>query len=80
MMKTDEIKEEIKKFLSKYIKKTDLEDDMELFTSRLINSLFAMQLVLYLEKQYKIKVENEDLDIKNFNTINLITAFVERKI
>jgi acyl carrier protein len=79
-MKTDEIKEEIRAFLSKYIKKTDLEDDMELFTSRLINSLFAMQLVLYLEKQYKIKVENEDLDIKNFNTINLITEFVERKI
>jgi acyl carrier protein len=79
-MKTDEIKEEIKKFLSKYIKKTDLKDDMELFTSRLINSLFAMQLVLYLEKQYQIKVENEDLDIKNFNTINLITEFVERKI
>jgi len=79
-MKTDEIKADIKKFLSKYIKKTELEDDMELFTSRLINSLFAMQLVLYLEKQYQIKVENEDLDIKNFNTINLITAFVERKI
>jgi acyl carrier protein len=79
-MKTDEIKEEIRAFLSKYIKKTDLEDDMKLFTSRLINSLFAMQLVLYLEKQYKIKVENEDLDIKNFNTINLITEFVERKI
>jgi len=79
-MKTDEIKADIKKFLSKYIKKTELEDDMELFTSRLINSLFAMQLVLYLEKQYQIKVENEDLDIKNFNTINLITAFVERKL
>jgi len=38
-----------------------------------------MQLVLYVEKQFNIKVENEELDLKNFNSVNAISEFVQRK-
>jgi len=78
-MTTNDIKEKVKKFLSRYIRNHELQDDEDIFSSRLVNSLFAMQLVLYMEKEFKIKVVNEDLDLKNFNTLNAIAAFVLKK-
>jgi acyl carrier protein len=56
-----------------------LQDDDDIFALGLINSLFAMQMVLWVEKEFGIKVEDEDLDIENFNTINALAGFVERK-
>ena len=78
-MGTDENKGKIRTFLSRYIRNHELQDDEDIFASRLVNSLFAMQLVLFIEKDFQIKVENEDLDLKNFNTLNSISAFIERK-
>jgi acyl carrier protein len=39
-----------------------------------------MQLVMFTEKEFQVKVENEDLDLKNFSTINAIDEFVRRKL
>ena len=78
-MGTDENKGKIRTFLSRYIRNHELQDDEDIFASRLVNSLFAMQLVLFIEKNFQIKVENEDLDLKNFNTLNSISAFIEQK-
>jgi len=78
-MTGEEIKEKTESFLKKYIKKKITADD-NLFASGLLNSLFAMQLVLFVEKEFGIKVENQDLDLKNFNSINAVTGFVQRKI
>ncbi|MBF0318988.1 MAG: acyl carrier protein [Nitrospirae bacterium] len=79
-MTLDEIKAKVKPFLFKYIKKPDLKDDEDFFASKLINSLFAMQLVMFIEKEFKIKVEDNDLQIKNFNSIDSISALVTGKL
>ncbi len=78
-MSIDEIKEKSRAFLARYIRKHDLQDDDDIFARGFVNSLFAMQLVLFVEKEFNIKVENEDLDLKNFNSLNAISGFVERK-
>jgi len=79
IMEISDIKKKIKGFLEKYIKKVDIDEDEDIFQSRLVNSLFAMQLVLFVEKEFKIKAGNEDLDLKNFSSINAIADFVTRK-
>jgi methoxymalonate biosynthesis acyl carrier protein len=79
-MNDDTIKERIRIFLFKHIKDNELSDDENLFASGLLNSLFAMQLVMFTEKEFQVKVENEDLDLKNFSTINAIDGFVRRKL
>ncbi len=79
-MTTDEIKEKVRSFLLKFIKNHDLKDDEDLFASRLLNSLFAMQLVLFVEKEFTIKIENQDLDIKNFSSVNAISGLIDRKV
>ncbi|MBA2679918.1 MAG: acyl carrier protein [Ktedonobacteraceae bacterium] len=75
----EETKVRVRAFLARYLQNYDLQDDQDIFSLGFINSLFAMQLVLFVEKDFGVDVNNEDLDIDNFRTINAIAALVERK-
>lgn len=75
-----DIKAEIRQFLSKFFANYDLRDDEDIFSLGFVNSLFAMQLVLFVEQTFHITVENEDLDLANFRTINALNDFVQRKL
>jgi len=57
-----------------------MSDDQDVFADGLVNSLFAMQLVLFVEKTFGIAVADDDLDFDNFRTVNAIAAFVARKL
>lgn len=77
-MSAQDIREKTLTFLEQFVS-VDVEDDEDLFASGLVNSLFAMQLVLFVEKEFAIKVENQDLDIANFRSVNAITSFIQQK-
>ena len=77
-MNREQIKEKTRTFLHQYISQ-EIPDDEDLFSSGLVNSLIAMQLVMFVEKEFGISVENEDLDLKNFNAVDAIADFVGRK-
>lgn len=75
-----EVKEKVKEFLQKKIgqdKSFTFEDNI--FKQGLVNSLFALELVVFLEGAFSISVENEDLNLENFNSINNIDSFIARK-
>ncbi|MEH2349565.1 MAG: acyl carrier protein [Nostoc sp.] len=74
-----EIQAKIKTFLSKIFGNHDLQPDEDIFALGFVNSMFAMQLVLFVEQEFKITIENEDLEFENFRTINSIANLVERK-
>lgn len=44
-----------------------------------VNSLFAMQLVMYIESEFGITIDDQDLEITNFNTVDNIDVFITRK-
>ena len=79
-MTNNEISLKIREFLARFIRNRDLKDNDDIFAVGLVNSLFAMQLVLFVEKTFSIKVHREDLDLKNFATITALSQFVERKL
>ncbi|MEU8263742.1 phosphopantetheine-binding protein [Micromonospora sp. NPDC048999] len=56
----------------------DLRDDDDIFETGLVNSLFAMQLVLFVEQEFAIELDNGDLERDNFRTVNAIAELVER--
>lgn len=58
---------------------TSFSNEDDIFKLGLVNSLFALQLVMFLEMEFDIKIENEDLELSNFNTVNHIDQFVSRK-
>ena len=74
----DYIKATIKHFLSDSLH-YDLREDEDLFALGFVKSLFILQLVLFVEREFGITIENVHLNIDSFRTVNLIAALVERK-
>ena len=73
-------KEQIRSFLSQHIRDNGFQDDDDLFGKGYVNSLFAMELVLFVEREFTLTVENTDLDPDNFRSVNAVAGFVERKM
>lgn len=78
-MTTENTKDKIRSFLSQYFKNYNLAEDENIFEKGFINSMFAMQLVMFVEKEFGFKIGPEDLDFDNFKTINAINSLIERK-
>ena len=74
-----EIESKLRTFLSKFFRNHHLDRNQDIFSLGFVNSLFAMQLVMFLENEFLIKISNEDLNISNFNTINKIIEFINLK-
>lgn len=72
-------KAKIKQFLARFLRNHELQDDEDIFALGFVNSLLAMQLVQFVEKEFGITVEDEDLDLDNFRTLQAIDALVARK-
>lgn len=75
----DETQLKIKEFLSRFFKNHDLKADEDIFALGFVNSLLAMQLVAFVEKEFGIAVADEDLDLDNFRSINAISGLIARK-
>lgn len=78
-MTNDEIRQEIRTFLTAQIRQSTLQDDEDIFAAGYVTSLFAMQLVLFLESQFAVQLKNQDLRLDNFRTITVMADLVERK-
>lgn len=56
-----------------------IEPDQSLMRSGILDSTGAMDLVMYLEDTFKIKVADSELVPQNLDSINNLAAFVQRK-
>ncbi|TKI55060.1 acyl carrier protein [Brevibacillus antibioticus] len=72
-------KAKIRTFLTRFFRKRELRDDEDMFALGFINSLFAMQLVMFLESEFSIELNNDDLDLENLKSINAIAELIEKK-
>jgi acyl carrier protein len=73
------VNEKIRNFILNAIKIPDLKDDDNLFETGIVNSLFAVQMMTFLEKTFNIQVTTDDLLIENFQSIDSATSFVLQK-
>lgn len=72
-------KTKIRDFLAKYFTNYNLKDDEDIFSLGFVNSLFAMQLILFLEKEFSLTMANDDLELDNFRTIDRMANLVASK-
>jgi acyl carrier protein len=56
----------------------NLTPDLPLLEERLMDSLQLMQLVVFLEEKFALRIDITDLVIENFASINTISAFIEK--
>jgi acyl carrier protein len=74
------IRDTIREFIGQSIDISELADDVNLFESGIVNSLFAVQLMTFLEKHFGFEVSMEDLEIRNFQSVEATAAFVQAKL
>lgn len=65
--------------MSQYFQTDNLQDDEDIFSLGFVNSLFAIQLVHFVEEAFQISIGNEDLELDNFRSLNALADLVERK-
>ncbi|SHJ86278.1 Acyl carrier protein [Clostridium cavendishii DSM 21758] len=75
----NEVKEKIRQFLSRFFYSNDIQDDDNILEMDTVNSLFTMQLLMFLESEFKFQVSNEDIDLENFKSINAIVNYLRKK-
>ena len=75
-----QVKAAVRDFIQSSINLDGLENDTNLFESGIVNSLFAVQLMTFIERTFDLEVGPDDLDIENFKSIDATAAFVARKL
>jgi acyl carrier protein len=74
-----EAKAKVRAFLEKFIQDHDFQDADNIFALGLVNSLMAMQLVLFLEKDFGAKFTNQDLNLKNFRSVDAMVDLLAQR-
>lgn len=74
----DQTERQIHDFIAKRIS-DQFSDDDDIFALGFVNSLFAIELVVFLEKTFGIKIPNEELTLDNFRTVRTMAAVVDRQ-
>ena len=57
----------------------NLRDDTRLRSSGVLDSLATLALISFLESEYGIEIEAHETDVDNFDRIQDMVDFVERK-
>ena len=76
---SDTARAELRQFIVGKFPKIELADDQDIFALGFVNSLFAMELVMFVEKTFGITIPNEELRIDNFRTADTMAGRVARR-
>ena len=57
-----------------------IKEDTLIFDTGLLDSMGLLFLIEFLNENYQVEVNDEELNPKNFESINSIVAFVEGKL
>ena len=71
---------EVRAYLGTHLGDRTPDDDADLYENGYLNSLFAVQIVLWLEQHYGLAVGGDDLVMANFRSIAAIAKFIDSRI
>jgi acyl carrier protein len=78
-----ELKEKIRNFIESNLvvfeDEAEFTDSDNIFEMGFVNSLFAMKLVNFIEEEFGTAVDNDDLEISNFSSVNRIVEYIESR-
>lgn len=56
-----------------------LKNNDNIFERGFVDSLFALQLVSFIEEEFALELDNNDLEISNFTSVDRIVNFIKSK-
>jgi len=68
---------QIRQFLGEHIAESIADED-DIFARGLVSSMFVVQLVAFLEDNFDIQIDGEDLVFESFRSVKDIDALVQR--
>jgi methoxymalonate biosynthesis acyl carrier protein len=72
-------RQRVRAFVEPHFGNHQLRNDENFFQLGYVNSLFAVQLVAFVENEFQIKIDMADLEMENFQSIDAISRLVESK-
>jgi methoxymalonate biosynthesis acyl carrier protein len=75
----DQERDAVRGFITQHTKGVAVADDQDLIAGGHVNSLFAVQLVVWIERTFGTPIQGVDLDFANIRSLDAIAAFVDRK-
>jgi|TARA_R110000737_G_scaffold327397_1_gene341644 acyl carrier protein len=82
MIKSD-IEDKLRSYLLEIFFSGDSEsltNETQLLTTGIIDSISALEMVDFIEENFKIEFEAHEVDQDNLNSINALTNFILQKI
>ena len=79
----DSIKNELKDFIVRaYLKRRNavLGDDVSFLGEGIVDSIGVIELVAFIQKRYKIKVQVSEIIPANLDTLNNLERFITKKL
>ena len=70
--------EQILSFIRGRYPQVEISETDNIFQIGFVNSLFAMELVMFIEKTFSVTVPNDELRIENFHSAASMTELVDR--
>ncbi|HET6209070.1 MAG TPA: acyl carrier protein [Jatrophihabitans sp.] len=70
--------DQILAFIRDRYPQAEIQATDDIFGLGFVNSLFAMELVMFVEKTFGVSIPNEELRIENFQTAAVMAELVER--
>ena len=80
---SDNIKTKVRNYLEGNFfsgRERELMDETPLLSSGIIDSISALQLVEYLESEFKFEFAAHEVDQENLDSLDTIVSFVQNKI
>lgn len=71
---------EIREFILRRHPDVHLDEHTDIFELGFITSLFGIQLVMFIENSFGIRIPNEQLRLDNLRTVAAMSALVERQL
>jgi len=72
------VSEQILAFVRGRFPQEQFDADQDIFQLGFVNSLFALELVMFIEKTFAITIETSELQIDNFRSANAMASLVTR--
>ncbi|WP_086824671.1 acyl carrier protein [Allokutzneria sp. NRRL B-24872] len=76
---SDNTRAELRQFIVGKFPKIELTDEQDIFALGFVNSLFAMELVMFIEKAFSVRIPNDELKLDNFRSVDAMTELIARQ-
>ena len=75
---SDQVQEQVREFIGGRYPDAEISESDDIFALGFVNSLFAMELVMFIEKEFSVTIPNDELQIDNFRTAQSMSELVAR--